>query len=416
MPPKKGKNKKKPEAKGAAPPGPGFGGGGLGAGGHDKFDKIVDIVVDPADDAKFRGWADTINGDLYIPNDSGEADLYSKDYVAICTERTDRKLDSGDIERFIRANYASIVDQKVDDRRKMLICTLRLLAYTRGLALPDDEAKTHNCLYNHAKRMTDVEIDALPPNPGYGLWLDYADRNMISKCFTNIVCIVAYMFRSRGHHYTDDMAQRYETLTEKVRNIPKGLIQPGDWQYIATYALHCIFPDTLDEFYLSSVDNARCANPLALRVGVPAAGTAFFFALRASWNSNDLVLGDLAEKFAEKEHRLRQIIAYLRVNRWAGGINRKYYGAADLPWKESDFSDMAAIAFGIESVEDLRSTMAKAASLQRVSNNAPLLRLIYHARTTGMVQYLESMEGSRMLAEGATRQIAGGEFAAASVD
>lgn len=66
--------------------------------------------------------------------------------------------------------------------------------------------------------------------------------------FTNIVCMIAYLFRAKGHHYLATYEGDYNRLWDKV----KGEVgnPNATWAQLATIASHAIPPIVLDKFWM----------------------------------------------------------------------------------------------------------------------------------------------------------------------
>lgn len=89
-----------------------------------------------------------------------------------------------------------------------------MLAAINGLYRPGETPSVVHCTYNEAKIADDTimqEAKAIVIDDA----IAKAARGWLKKHvedFCDIVCLVAFMFRQRGHHYIEDMDERYKTM------------------------------------------------------------------------------------------------------------------------------------------------------------------------------------------------------------
>mmetsp|Transcript_39062 Transcript_39062/g.75759 ORF Transcript_39062/g.75759 Transcript_39062/m.75759 type:complete len:416 (+) Transcript_39062:73-1320(+) len=379
------------------------------------------------------------NGDLHVSNDSGEANQgNAQNYVTIPGKPTD---DSKVIfkEKVICKLAEQVHDQKplASNREKNLVLAIRSAAWRMGLLIPKGKENDYKkgTRYNECKEMSQANTDAcyetkeelkrLHELKGDGAaaaitaavsagiaenkydWLDEDLQSRIEDQATNILCLIAYVFRARGHHYTEDIKGVYADKWEKNRNADNDLIKESDWQIIATRGAHAILPTKLDEFYLASAAENKCCRAYMIRVNVPCAGTAFYFALLAGLDEVRLIYGKHLGKFEGDIKKLKDICDDLSTKRWKGGINRIYYGGEAYNGKESTFAALAAVVFGTNSAEEVESELKNAKSLERVAKNAPLAMAAYRAYASGFYNMLQTSEGQAYLGEGAVKTVFG---------
>ena len=84
----------------------------------------------------------------------------------------------------------------------------------------------------------------------------------LTSNFSNIVCVVAYVFRSRGHHYLPDFDTVYSSLWEKCRCDLVAF--KNTWASISTIGLHCIMPQVLDFYWRHCALKAKISPALVL--------------------------------------------------------------------------------------------------------------------------------------------------------
>ena len=108
------------------------------------------------------------------------------------------------------------------------------------------------------------------------------DFQKLQGNFTNVVGIVAFVFRTRGHHYMKDFNDVYIKLWGKLRT--SCTILDNNWEGVATIALHAVYPMILDEYWKLAVDTCTVDNSLRLRFNAPSAGTAAVRAIDVGLN------------------------------------------------------------------------------------------------------------------------------------
>lgn len=187
-----------------------------------------------------------------------------------------------------------------------------------------------------------------------------------------MVCTIAFVFRQKGHHYiTDgDYEETYTRIWSKITR--EGMPLASTWLQRATIGLHAIMPDVLDAYWRFSVHQGRVAAPLALRLGVPAAGTAAIFALLVGWEDAQSVYSPLLRGHEETHARLVQMVDDAKRRRWRNGINARYYGESPARLDLSQFSALAATIVGVYEAAAEGATLLKSKSMRRESTSAPL--------------------------------------------
>lgn len=353
------------------------------------------------------------NGDLFVPNDIGEADIGNP--LNNVTVYTNAHVPgggggnaNGPIAIIDQVRHFAVEIETQDltagivttARVKNVILAGRTAAWKLGLLLPGVAANTHNCSYNEA-----LDVPDAPANAGTPVWIDFAWQMEVSRQATNFVCHLAYIFRWRGHHfkpdYTDAIAQKWS----KNLNARNDLIGRDEWAHLFTRGLHAIFPDVLDNFWVTSVAASHCCNPLALRLNVPCAGTATFFAMLAGIKEAKLIYPTAIERCKAEADELLVVCTDLLTNRWKGGVNRAFYGAVANTVAEGKFSALAAVIFGMNTPEDHVTELGKSDSLSRVAKNAPLSSLVMRSTTSGILKMCLSGETQANLGNSALKRI-----------
>lgn len=99
----------------------------------------------------------------------------------------------------------------------------------------------------------------------------------IGKVFNDLICLVAYVFRTRGHHFLDSYSDKYNDMLGKI-GMP--LSQIGlTLKELFYHSVHAIFPILLDGHWKRCVENSRCSGALTKRYNCPIAGTAGVYVL-----------------------------------------------------------------------------------------------------------------------------------------
>lgn len=263
---------------------------------------------------------------------------------------------------------------------------LRMLYYRLRLLTSGMTAENCRCKY------VEVETCAIGANPARA-WTTAANdgfrkaKNTVRQLLdrhkdhlgyvrrqcTNMLCLVAYMFRSQGHHYLADYQSKYESLWSKWAEADKKFA--NTWATLATIGCHCIPPYRLDNFWLGAVAEGATAAALSLRVTVPAAGTAAVFTMHAGWIDLVNVYGGCFGQQKELADELEAIYRDLRLpqNRWKFGINAALYGEQSNRLNLEAFAPLAAAVLGAYQELVERSTLVQSASLVREAGNAPLI-------------------------------------------
>ena len=233
----------------------------------------------------------------------------------------------------------------------------RLLAYKHRLASSQLVLADHHVQYNNCKR-SDPNME----NSIANILQNHQDRDQhearviawtianreklkhIKQHFSNYVCLLAYVFRQKGHHYVDTQ-DTYVRMWTKICVNPVALATM--WAQRVTVGLHCIMPDVLDAYWLFCVARSRIAAPLILRSNVPCAGTAAIFALLVGWEDAKTAYGRLLVGQQEVYDRLVALVTECRYHRWRHGINAKYYGEDATRLDVQPFAPMAATVAGV---------------------------------------------------------------------
>lgn len=254
------------------------------------------------------------------------------------------------------------------------IALVRLFAARSGLISYRFQTEQFHVKYNEARLCTTQEVLALRTQHANinmaALMPGDEVRTFLRQNFANYTCAVAYMFRVRGHHWQSDMDAKYSGLWKKCL---KNQDNPGlSWEVVAHDATHAIFPSILDDYWKECVANGRIAGALVKRFESAPAGVAAIRAVYAGAQDLAMAMPGIKHKFAEHYADLDAIIENMRVNRWAGSINRRYYGAAPIAFDEQKFGAIASVIYNALMSFASDSQLLKSNALIRVANNAPI--------------------------------------------
>lgn len=354
--------------------------------------------------------ANDINGDYYVVGQQGELEEeLAHRHVYIC--QTDRAVfslgtivDAGAnivaINRTININYWALRSitgpHAVSPEEARKIAYLRVFALVKGLGDPTDNRSAHNVRYNDVKIIDDTDTFPVIETAGAaavdrgmnddipGIGDDDAWRAIVKKKVTNMICMVAYFMRVRGHHWTADSDDRYK---EVWRLCLYEEDTPGlDWEKIAHHAFHFIYPDTLDLFWLASIEAKRCAGTLDKRYDSAAAGTAVITAVYTGAQDLILVFPRIGEMIPNAFRELDRCMLALQNHRWAGSINRRFYNGPDLTCDEKKIGALAAVIVSALEAVAGSARLRNSPALRRAAQNAPITGSLMVAMITKAAQ------------------------------
>jgi hypothetical protein len=278
---------------------------------------------------------------------------------------------------FLVANVAVSIaaGRTVADAAK--IAYVRYLAARNGLISPDFAAASHNVRYNHAERLDDAGLARLKASVIGNASHETAIRAAITvdfkkiarRAFTDVVCCVAYIFRVRGHHYRDDILDRYTSLW--ARCLKRDADLPASWELLATDALHAIMPDVLDNYWRDSAAEAKCAGALIKRLDSAPAGVAGVLALKRGLTDVMMLFPGVAEKVPDSFRYFTHVSGQVESSRWGGSINCRFYGVARIRVDEGRIGALASVVMGIYDQLATDSKLRESPALKRLAETAP---------------------------------------------
>lgn len=336
--------------------------------------------------SKMRLVDSDMNGDPFVPGSEGEIEVYNEDNVVVFPpnfhgvasgeELSEIKPHVDDIERFIIANAGKVISDKVSLRDALIIGTVRFLAARVGLVSPNFSTDKHNVRYNEAVNISEEKYREYAAKVSDMVAarneLNDVRRKLIISNFSNYVCCVAFVFRSRGHHYLATLQELYDRLWGKCLKTVAD--NPLGWQKMSTYALHAIMPDILDDYWKQCAAKQRIAGALIKRLDTAPAGCASAYIVQKGITDVKVVLPTIVRRDPEGSVYLAAVIAQLEQGRWVGSVNARYYGVNKLRIDESKLAALGAIVLGCYETLARTSPLVASPALIRVASNAPILR------------------------------------------
>lgn len=280
------------------------------------------------------------------------------------------------------------------------------IAYLRSLAVKHGLVHHSFAPANHHVDYTEAELDdgtiqneinndaqfAVNANGG----IDHAFVTWANENFTDLVCIVAFVFRVRGHHWTPELNELYNRVWVKTR-LP-GLPNPLTWEHVARQSFHAIYPTILDQFWRNEIAEGHVNGALALRYNSAAAGTAGPIVVLQGVRDLEMIAPGIRGRLQEANDALTQFMNEIQNHRFNGSINARYYGAERLRFDERRIAAIAATVLAcLEGLTD-RAPLAQSPALRRIANGAPITGAVL-ARAVGRLgndeRVLNAIAGDR---------------------
>jgi len=215
------------------------------------------------------------------------------------------------------------------------------------------------------------DLEAILPH------MDAYDFAWYRANYANLICMVAFVFRTRAHHYLATFDAVYNRLYTRLGLDPNDV--DISVQELATTATHAIFPSILDGFWERHKENGSIHGALVKRFDSAPAGSAFVYSLRNGIKDVTTVFPQLRTQNQAIIDALEADYDYLRANRWEGSINHNYYGVARHAIDESTYFAVSSIVFGVYREFVPNAPLIASASLQRLAGNAPVIGAVLGA-------------------------------------
>lgn len=327
-----------------------------------------------------------LNGDHYLGTQEGETLVTEEPNVYIFPHGMPSAanilekvvLDKNHVTAFLSVNYSFLKASipSITDKDAAIIAYHRLLAVTEGLVSPQFLKANFFVNYSEARQLTDEktrEAVAAPNFKALNTFIAHLTpeiRKNIKETFVDRVCLVAFVFRARGHHYTNEYQDLYTRVWRKCRYKPEEL--HITFQNLATVALHAIFPIILDNFWSKSVTDSHANGALCKRFDVAPAGMAGPSVLRQGVQDLLMIAPGIRSRLEDSMKYLDDIHQQMLANRYNGSVNARYYNAKRINVDEKRLSAIAATIYAAVKALAPEAPIANSPALQRIANNAPI--------------------------------------------
>lgn len=282
------------------------------------------------------------------------------------------------MKSFLKLNATRLLNENANMSLEvaLYISFLRLLAVKYGLISPAFLPANFNVDYTDAVRVSNNQRDAILGLPNavtdaqIALALTAQAKDKLRLLFTDRVCLVAFVFRARAHHYYPDLQELYMRVWRKCRHNDADMLISHQDQ--AVTAFHGIYPAILDQFWVDAVANDRCNGALSKRIDVAPAGTAGPNVLSVGIADIQMVAPGFRERVQGQIRYLEECMTFLRAHRWNGSVNARYYGAQKRIFDEKRLGAIAATIYAAVNALADNAPIRDSPALQRIASNAPV--------------------------------------------
>lgn len=216
--------------------------------------------------------------------------------------------------------------------------------------------------------------------------------SVLNKCFRDIVCLMAFMFRTRGHHWLPNYDAAYNRLWRKCAAYNE--IGDLNWSHITTIVLHAIPPNVLDNYWVTCARNDTCDVILSLRISSLAAGTSVYGIIANSISDLTATFPNLLKKLDREVDHVTNAYDEIKKDRWAHSINARFYGSDNERLPEANIGSLGSIIKSCIHALNEDHPINASPALERVANLAPITGSVY-SRT--IREYIGSGEFARQL-------------------
>ena len=145
------------------------------------------------------------------------------------------------------------------------------------------------------------------------------------------------------------------------------------WVDIATHALHAIFPDTLDDFWVNACQLGLVRRALVKRLNFAPAGAALWPTFATAYNDIKVATPGVSDKFNQVRDNLEQALTEVAGHRWAGSVNRNRYGAPAISVPGEGVALLASTVQALGRVFAPEHELLSSHAINRVACNAPII-------------------------------------------
>jgi len=353
-------------------------------------------------DAIFGGNNNLVNGDILIAVRDGAIYVNNNAYMVYFPGNFPAAVGTGDFVQtpltrnhataFIAVNTYHIMqaDNSILVNAAIELSYIRMLASKYRMISPAYLAANFNCDYNQACYVRNVadtanldsaailaaDDEGFPRaqqaaiQAGMAQVLTRDKMIELNTTFINLACLVAYIFRIRGHHYMTDMQAKYVHTWGKTAT--KNYAFHNSWEKLTTVALHAVMPMVLDQFWTKMVNEEKCDVILRIRYTSAAAGTALFPVLAQGIKDLAVTVPRIRDVLAEEIEYVERTANNVKNNRWDHSINARFYGAEVGRISEVETGAVGALIKAC--VEQLvpEADLAKSKALERAAKLAPI--------------------------------------------
>jgi hypothetical protein len=352
------------------------------------------------DEARPESGVAALNGQYWIAGGAGEPEVEEAWRIVYVPNDVPAPAEVGDQvvltdlqgDRICAINYSALRHLGVAKEPAAVIAWLRMLAISRGVVSRHFLVAQHHVRYNEAHgfdwgdaaiaafafggRVTGAATYAFAFRDADNMWdILTAERcAVIEAQFSDMICCVAWAFRVRGHHYTEDLEPRYANLWNRCLHpvAPAGVT----WEHIAVHALHAVMPDVLDSYWRFCVEHNYCAGALHLRYNSASAGTAALFVVYRGLADVVDVFPKIEVRVRESMHVVQAAVAELQVHRWRGSINHRFYDEPAWESPTDAIGHLAAYVLGVHRELVDASKVARSPALAKAADMHPVLTSI----------------------------------------
>jgi len=277
----------------------------------------------------------------------------------------------------------------------------RFLAVKYGLASPRYAPNNYNVGYNQCRTLgghngncadiNGINDHGVPNAAKAGIQaalvnaLTVANIRHMHSTFVNLVCLLAYMFRTRGHHYLPDMQEKYDRIWAKCK--ASNFDKHGSFEHIMTISLHFVYPQILDQFWAHAMARGQCDAVIGLRYTSFAAGTALFNVVDQGIRDLLTVIPKIADVLPDEIEYVHNQTNVLKNNRWAHSVNARLYAADPSRLDETRVGVVAALIRSSVDALASDSPILESKALARAAKLAPIAGAAY---TVAIKNYIRS--------------------------
>jgi len=301
---------------------------------------------------------------------------------------------------FLNIQHINLVDNSISLNDAAVLAYYRFLCYKYKLTSPRYDPKTYFVDYNQCRQLADPKESPAEILSDDDLFmkqdrkhaisaavtatLTAAVRREINTIFCNTVCLLAYMFRTRGHHYFDEFVPKLDRLWGKT--VTSAIQIRATWKNLFTIGYHAIIPSVLDNFWTHCKDNNMCDDILKLRWDSASAGTAAFGAIRQGMNDLFSVLPNIRVRVKDAADYIDTTCDHLKANRWDHCINARFYDANGDRLDEKPVAVVAAMIRATLDAVAAGAPLLESKAMERAAANAPIAGAIFASAVRNLIR------------------------------